>query len=164
MSGAACGPASASATCACSEGAATSARASLPTRTAISASSAARRAATASTPMTRAAGCSVAAARVRLKRPLLVGAAALAVTLGACGNEDSGDNREPSARAQLSVFEDHDALVREGVDKRKQTLDELRKLGVDTLRVGIKWNEVAPRERAYTGFANYDDLLQRAQA
>jgi hypothetical protein len=73
------------------------------------------------------------------------------------------------------VFEDHDSLVREGEATREQTLDELRELGVDTLRVAIKWNEVAPRplsrERPrfdatdpddYPGFGNLDDLLRRA--
>ena len=73
------------------------------------------------------------------------------------------------------MFEDHDALVREGEAKREQMLDELRDLGVDTLRVGIKWNEVAPRPLSrtrprfdatnpddYPGFGNYDDLLRRA--
>ncbi len=73
------------------------------------------------------------------------------------------------------MFEDHDSLVREGETTREQTLDELRMLGVDTLRVAIKWNEVAPRplsrERPrfdatdpddYPGFGNLDDLLRRA--
>ena len=82
----------------------------------------------------------------------------VAVALGGCGSDDSG----PSARSQLSVFEDHDSLVREGKAKRARTLDDLRKLGVDTLRVGIKWNEVAPRRASYTGWSDYDDLFRRA--
>ena len=86
---------------------------------------------------------------------LAVGAA---MALAACGSDDSG----PSARSQLSVFEDHDALVREGEAMRTRTLDELRDLGVDTLRVGIKWNEIAPRRESYTGWDDYDDLLRRA--
>jgi len=76
-------------------------------------------------------------------------ALALAATLGSCGGDE---NSEPSARSQWSIFEDHDALVREGETKRERTLDELRTLGVDTLRVGIKWNEVERRPGAYTGF------------
>ncbi len=86
---------------------------------------------------------------------------ALALPLVSCGG-DGGSG--PSARSQWSVFEDHDALVREGEAKRERTLDELRTLGVDTLRVGIKWNEVERRPAAYTGFASYDDLLERAHA
>ena len=96
-----------------------------------------------------------------MRRTLAALALALAATLGACGG---GDRDEPSARSQLSVFEDHDALVREGEAQRERTLDELRTLGVDTLRVGVKWNEVAPRRGAYSRFADYDDLLRRARA
>jgi len=99
-------------------------------------------------------------------------ALSLAVALGSCGGDD---DTEPSARSQWSVFEDHDALVREGEAQRERTLEELRALGVDTLRIGIKWNEAAPRPlarrrpsfdatepNAYPGFGNYDDLLRRA--
>jgi hypothetical protein len=79
--------------------------------------------------------------------------------------------------AGWSIFEDHDALIRDGPARRQQTLDELKTLGADTLRVEVKWNEVAPspttgtRPRfdatdpgAYPGFANYDDLLRRSSA
>jgi hypothetical protein len=76
-----------------------------------------------------------------------------------CGSSDSG----PTARSQWSVFEDHDALVREGEEKRVETLAELRELGVDTLRVGIKWNEVAPRRGVFSGWHDYDDVLRRAK-
>ena len=61
--------------------------------------------------------------------------------------------------------------------RRQQTLDELKSLGADTLRVEVKWNEVAPcptRARrpsfdaadpgAYPGFGPYDDLFRRADA
>ena len=105
-------------------------------------------------------------------RPALLAALTVAVALSACGG--SGDEG-PSSRSQWSVFEDHNSLIREGVAKRASTLDELRTLGADTLRVGVKWNEVAPRplgrERPrfdatdpsdYPGFAPYDDLVRRA--
>jgi hypothetical protein len=98
-------------------------------------------------------------------------ALAIGVTVALAGCGGTG----PTARSQWSVFEDHDALVREGEARREQTLDELRELGVDTLRVGIKWNEAAPRPLSrtrprfdatdsedYPGFDNYDDLVQRA--
>jgi hypothetical protein len=78
--------------------------------------------------------------------------------------------------AQWSVFEDHTALIRDGAVRRQRTLDELRTLGADTLRVEVKWNEVAPapaRSRrpsfdasdpgAYPGFEPYDDLFRRAR-
>ncbi len=87
-------------------------------------------------------------------------ATATAVALGGCGGTAE---RGPTARSQLSVFEDHDALVREGEARRAQTLAELRALGVDTLRIGIKWNEVAPRRGIYSGWSAYDDLLSRAR-
>jgi len=93
-------------------------------------------------------------------RRLAAAALGAAVILGGCGGDDSGS---PAARSQLSVFEDHDALVREGPVRRQETLAELRGLGVDTLRVGIKWNEVAPRPGSYSGWSDYDDLLRRAQ-
>ncbi len=109
-----------------------------------------------------------------MRRALAAAALALAAGLGSCGGDDTS---EPSARSQWSVFEDHDSLVREGVAQRVRTLDELRTLGVDTLRIGIKWNEAAPRPLArrrpsfdatdpgaYPGFGNYDDLLRRAKA
>ncbi len=94
------------------------------------------------------------------RRALVALAIGAAVAVGGCGgSDDSG----PTARSQWSVFEDHDSLVREGKAKREQTLTELRALGVDTLRVMIKWNEVAPRRGEYTGWNDYDDLLRRAQ-
>src|SRR5207248_2170668 len=49
--------------------------------------------------------------------------------------------------AAWSVFEDHNALIRNGALRRQQTLDELGTLGADTLRVEVKWNEVAPSPR-----------------
>jgi hypothetical protein len=79
--------------------------------------------------------------------------------------------------AAWSVFEDHTALLREGTARRQQTLEELKRLGADTLRVEVKWNEAAPaptrRRRPsfdasdpadYPGFTAYDDLLRRARA
>jgi hypothetical protein len=93
----------------------------------------------------------------RVLAALAIGAA---VAIGGCGSKDDSG---PSARSQWSVFEDHDSLVREGVAKRKQTLAELRGLGVDTLRVGLKWNEIEPRRGAFTGWGDYDALLKRAQ-
>ena len=57
---------------------------------------------------------------------------------------------------------------------REQTLDEIRALGADTLRIEVKWSEVAPSPAAktepafdatdpaaYPGFEPYDDLVQQ---
>jgi hypothetical protein len=75
------------------------------------------------------------------------------------------------------VFEDHSALVQSGPQRRAATLRELKQLGADTLRVEVKWNEVAPAPlaarrpsfdagdpSAYPGFGPYDDLVRRATA
>jgi hypothetical protein len=84
----------------------------------------------------------------------------------------------PEARAsssQWSMFEDHPTLVRSGPIVREQTLQTITALGADTLRVQIKWSEVAPSPSArkkprfnatdpaaYPGFEPYDDLILRA--
>ena len=84
----------------------------------------------------------------------------------------------PEARAstsQWSMFEDHPTLVRSGPIVREQTLQTITGLGADTLRIEIKWAEVAPspgaRKKpkfnatdpaAYPGFQPYDDLILRA--
>jgi hypothetical protein len=80
-----------------------------------------------------------------------------------------------ASTGQWSFFEDHTYLVRSGPAVRAATLDEIKALGADTLRVEVKWNEVAPdpdeRTRpsfdasdpsAYPGFEPYDDLIRRA--
>ena len=83
-----------------------------------------------------------------------------------------------ASRSMWSVFEDHNALVRTTPAKRQQILEELRfYMGADTLRIEVKWNEVAPRPSArtkpafdasnpaaYPGFFPYDDLMLRARA
>jgi hypothetical protein len=83
-----------------------------------------------------------------------------------------------ASRSMWSVFEDHNALVRTTPANRQQMLNELRLYaGADTLRIEIKWNEVAPaptarskpkfdasNPAAYPGFFPYDDLILRARA
>jgi hypothetical protein len=100
-------------------------------------------------------------------------------TLPDGGKAPERPKRAPArqGRELWSVFEDHTALVRSGPAHRQATLAELRTLGVDTLRVEVKWNEAAPaptrRRRprfnasdpgAYPGLPNYDDLFRRAFA
>jgi Cellulase (glycosyl hydrolase family 5) len=82
-----------------------------------------------------------------------------------------------ASRTEWSMFEDHPLLVRSGVDVRERTLDEIKALGANTLRIEVKWSEVAPDPAsktkpqfaasdpaAYTGFFPYDDLVTRAVA
>jgi hypothetical protein len=84
----------------------------------------------------------------------------------------------PQARAsssEWSIFEDHPTLVRSGPIVRGRTLETIKALGADTLRIEIKWAEVAPHPGskrkpkfkatdpgAYPGFQPYDDLVLRA--
>jgi hypothetical protein len=73
------------------------------------------------------------------------------------------------------MFEDHPTLVRSGPVVREHTLQTIKGLGADTLRIEVKWAEVAPRPGAkkkpkfnasdpgaYPGFQPYDDLVLRA--
>jgi hypothetical protein len=89
-----------------------------------------------------------------------------------------------ASKGQWSVFEDHTALVQTTVPKRIARLNEVKDLGVDTLRIEVKWNEVAPAPGSrtkpkfnasdpaayagdpysYPGFFPYDDLIRRARA
>ena len=111
--------------------------------------------------------------RVRLAFIALVAAAALLLPAAAF-----------ASKSQWSVVEDHTALVKSGDDVRARTLDEIKnQLGADTLRIEVKWNEVAPDPGAktkpegfnasdplayafgptqYPGFYPYDDLVRRA--
>src|SRR5687767_15009794 len=49
-----------------------------------------------------------------------------------------------ASKTQWSIFEDHPYLVRTDPATRERTLDELVELGADTLRIEVKWDEVAP--------------------
>jgi Cellulase (glycosyl hydrolase family 5) len=82
-----------------------------------------------------------------------------------------------AGRAQWSVFEDPRNLVASGTAKRESTLAQIQNLGGDTLRVQVRWSDVAPgrsaskkpafdatNPSAYPGFAPYDDLIASARA
>ena len=82
-----------------------------------------------------------------------------------------------ASRTQWSMVEDHPTLVRSGPGVREATLNEIKALGADALRIEVKWSEVAPDPTAnsqpsfdatdpgaYPGFEPYDDLVQRATA
>jgi len=96
-----------------------------------------------------------------------------AVVLAACGG--GGGEEKPAATAPWSIIEDHTPLIRSGPDRRARTLEEMRALGADTLRLAVKWSEVAPRAderrrpsfdatdpKQYPGFDPYDDVVRRA--
>ncbi len=89
-----------------------------------------------------------------------------------------------ASKGQWSIFEDHTALVQSSVAKRIDTLDKIKALGADTLRIEFRWHEIAPDPRAKTkpkfdaanpaayqsspfafpSFGQYDDLVVRANA
>jgi hypothetical protein len=98
----------------------------------------------------------------------LAALAALTLTLPAAAS---------ASRTQWSIVEDHPTLVRSGPVVREATLNEIKALGADALRIEVKWTEVAPDPTAnsqpsfdatdpgaYPGFESYDDLVQRATA
>jgi hypothetical protein len=114
----------------------------------------------------------------RLRNPLLLAA------LAAIGGVLALPTGASASKGQWSVFEDHTALVKSAPAERARRLNEVKELGVDTLRVEVKWNEVAPdpgsrtkpkfdasdptayasHPNAYPSFGGYDDLLIRARA
>jgi hypothetical protein len=77
---------------------------------------------------------------------------------------------------QESLFQDDGALVASGDARREQTLDRLRTLGVDTIRVNLIWNRVAPApwskrwprfdaaDPAAYDFSRYDAVVRGANA
>ena len=81
-----------------------------------------------------------------------------------------------ASRSQESLFEDEASLLYDGPALRDQTLDELRALGVNTIRANVVWNRYAPAPgskrkpsfdandpNAY-GLGEVDALVQGAQA
>jgi hypothetical protein len=78
-----------------------------------------------------------------------------------------------ASKDQWSIFEDHPYLVRSDATTREKLLDEVQQLGPDTIRIEVKWNEVAPDAyskkkpgfnasdpSAYPGFGPYDELVK----
>jgi hypothetical protein len=86
----------------------------------------------------------------------------------------------PAARASAgaeTLLQDDMQLLYSGADRRDETLDELKKLGVDSVRVFVSWNALAPAARstsrpsfnasdpaAYSSaeWARYDGLVRSA--
>jgi hypothetical protein len=87
-----------------------------------------------------------------------------------------------ASKNQWSIFEDHTALVQSGLKKRIDTLNKIKSLGADTLRIEFRWHEIAPSPKSkskpkfdaanpaayqgsfhgFPGFGQYDDLVVRA--
>jgi hypothetical protein len=60
-----------------------------------------------------------------------------------------------ASKTQESIFQDDRLLLESGPDVRTRTLDELRSLGVDTIRVNAIWARIAP-ERDSTTKPNFN--------
>jgi hypothetical protein len=74
----------------------------------------------------------------------------LVTTLAALGGALLLPTGATASKGQWSVFEDHTALVKASFAERARRLTEVRELGVDTLRIEVKWNEVAPSPSSKT--------------
>jgi hypothetical protein len=77
---------------------------------------------------------------------------------------------------QVTVFQDDQLLLRSGDSTRTDLLDEVDAMGVDVIKAGLLWADVAPRGRrkpsgfdgsdpsGYPGWGAYDALVRDAQA
>jgi len=97
---------------------------------------------------------------------------ATAVALGALTSPASASSD------QTALFQDDRQLLQSGVEKRRQTLDEIKALGADAVKVSLEWASVAPGgssrpanfdasdPAAYpqNNWARYDGLIADAQA
>lgn len=107
------------------------------------------------------------------RRPLLAALLALALTLplGLAGPARAGSTQE-------SIFQDDQQLLYSGAEHRDKTLDVVRDLGADTIRVFVRWSDVAPDSTSTTrptfdatdpaaypapNWERYDGLLVAAQ-
>src|SRR4051812_6205437 len=55
-----------------------------------------------------------------------------------------------ASRSQESLFQDDASLLYSGDARRDSTLNELKALGVDTIRVNVVWNRYAPSPKRKT--------------
>ena len=106
------------------------------------------------------------------------GANAVAISLSVLALGAVSAPTAAASRTQWSIFEDSPHLVGTDPGTREATLEELQGLGVDTIRITLRWNAVAPGSEsarkpagfnpadpaAYPGFGPYDDLVRRATA
>lgn len=61
-----------------------------------------------------------------------------------------------ASTSQESLFQDDTSLLFSTHDRRQETLDELKALGVDTIRSNLLWNWVAPNPNSKTRPAGFD--------
>jgi hypothetical protein len=84
-----------------------------------------------------------------------------------------------ASRTQLSVFQDDEQLLLAGTESRERTLNDLQRLGADTVHSIVFWHKVAPAPLSTTRpsfngadpasyppqlWDNYDDLVRGAVA
>lgn len=81
----------------------------------------------------------------RLRASLL--AVALAATLAGCGNDAAGPSPAPRV---ATVLQDDAELLHRTPQRIAATLDDLRDLGVDWVRVTAGWSVIAPEPRSAT--------------
>jgi hypothetical protein len=97
----------------------------------------------------------------------------LVLTLAAIALLPAGAGANPR---QYALFQDEGLLLERGEAQRRATLDELRALGVDMIKVQLNWASVAPTGRRkpkgfdatdpsqYPDWVRYDGILADAQA
>ena len=107
-----------------------------------------------------AVGQARAQARARLRRRLAVAlaiVALLAVGIAVWASQSGGGNG-PAARSGLleSLFQDDDHLIYASTPVVSQTLDQLRALGVDRVRLTVLWAAIAPQPRSSAPPAHFD--------
>ncbi len=61
-----------------------------------------------------------------------------------------------ASRSQQSLFEDETSLLYSGPERRDQTLDELRDLGVNVIRANVIWNRYAPSPQSKSKPSGFD--------
>ncbi len=104
---------------------------------------------------------------MRSRLTLVLGAALVALLLLPSLPAHAGQRQE-------SVFMDDNLLLYRGPDRSDKTLDELKALGVDRVRVSLHWRAIAPEHRSSRkprplrypegNFAPHDHLLRAARA
>src|SRR3954451_10186642 len=77
-------------------------------------------------------------------------------------------------KTQLSVIQDDARVIASGADVRNATLDEMRALGADVVKISIPWRELAnggkpgnpedPNAYPAAKWAPYDGAIQEAAA
>jgi hypothetical protein len=102
----------------------------------------------------------------RITTPLAMLCAALAATLALAGPAGASSR-------QVSIMQDDQLLFRSSSATRHRTLDEMKALGTDVVRIQVYWNEIAPRKKP-TGFdgsnpgsynwSAYDDFVRSVVA